>query len=809
MATKKNVKRRHKKRTFLVNRAIELVGLLLLGLSFLVVIAFISFDPSDPSFNTSSDHEVQNLAGTVGAYLIAPLISFLGYGTLALALIACAWGIKMLLKSRFPHPFLHSISLALTLPLAAMSASLFDPLTLPPANWPDQSLGLGGFIGEYALSSITPLIPNIWLGFILIPLFCISLCAAMGLRFSQWFIAITFSLKTVQWCINLLFALTTKITSSLADLLEASDYDDELEEDDAQADSDGSKTKKKAVRKAAKDKAPKKRLIMTKNDGDTTEDTEDTPPAASKRKAAKAKPIVKTNKAMAESDEDEFEDFIQNSMDFTMIENYQLPPIDLLQKPKRTKQTLSESSLSHNAELLEKVLEDYGIRGKIIEVRPGPVVTLYALEPSPGTKSARVIGLADDIARSMSATSARIAVIPGQNAIGIELPNADRATVYLRELISTKQFKESGLNLPLALGKDIGGEPVLIDLAKTPHMLVAGTTGSGKSVGINTMILSLLYTYSPEECKFIMIDPKMLELSIYADIPHLLAPVVTEPGKAVTALKWTVKEMENRYKMMSNIGVRNIYGYNDKIREAQAKGEELTRTVQTGFDNETGKPIIETVAMDMSLLPFIVVIVDEMADLMLVGGKEIETSVQRLAQMARAAGIHVVLATQRPSVDVITGIIKANFPTRLSFQVSSKIDSRTILGEPGAEQLLGMGDMLYLGTGNRLLRVHGPFVSDQEVQRVVDFVKKHGEPSYVSEVLIDDEADGDTADADDERDDMYEKALEIVRRDGKASTSYVQRSLRIGYNRAANIIDQMERDGVISKADHVGRREVL
>jgi S-DNA-T family DNA segregation ATPase FtsK/SpoIIIE len=439
------------------------------------------------------------------------------------------------------------------------------------------------------------------------------------------------------------------------------------------------------------------------------------------------------------------------------------------------------------------------------------VVTLYELEPSAGTKSSRVIGLADDIARSMSATSARIAVIPGRNALGIELPNAKRETVYLRELLEDESFSASECKLPLALGKNIGGVPQVVDLAKMPHLLVAGTTGSGKSVSVNAMIASLLYHLTPDECKFIMIDPKMLELSVYDGIPHLLAPVVTEPAKAVVALKWVTKEMENRYRLMANFGVRNIEGYNKRIKDAATKGEQLKRTVQTGFDPETGKPIYEDQPLDMNALPFIVVVVDEMADLMLCAGKDIETSIQRLAQMARAAGIHIIMATQRPSVDVITGVIKANFPTRISFQVTSRIDSRTILGEQGAEQLLGQGDMLYMAGGGRISRVHAPFVSDAEIDAIVSFLKTQGAPNYVEDVTIDPEeledfGDGDESDGDRA---LYNKAVAIVKRDGKASTSYVQRCLKLGYNRAARIIEQMEREGIITPPNHAGKREII
>ena len=499
---------------------------------------------------------------------------------------------------------------------------------------------------------------------------------------------------------------------------------------------------------------------------------------------------------------------------------FELPPLSLLRDPKLEKRVeVPNEALEENARMLESVLEDYGVRGEIISVRPGPVVTMYELEPAPGLKASRVIGLADDIARSMSALSARVSTVPGRSVIGIELPNDNRQTVVLREILSARDFGDTTMRLPLALGKDIGGEAVVANLAKMPHLLIAGTTGSGKSVAINTMILSLLYKLTPEECRLIMIDPKMLELSVYDGIPHLLSPVVTDPKKAVVALKWVVGEMEERYRKMSKMGVRNIEGFNGRVREALAKGEMFKRTVQTGFDDETGDPVFETEEFAPELLPFIVVIVDEMADLMMVAGKEIEACIQRLAQMARASGIHLIMATQRPSVDVITGTIKANFPTRISFQVTSKIDSRTILGEQGAEQLLGMGDMLYMAGGAKITRVHGPFVSDGEVEEVVQHLKSFGSPDYVSGVLDGPESDreadidavlglGDSSGGGGD-DALYDQAVAIVARDRKCSTSYIQRKLGIGYNKAARLVEQMEDEGVVSPANHVGKREIL
>jgi S-DNA-T family DNA segregation ATPase FtsK/SpoIIIE len=488
---------------------------------------------------------------------------------------------------------------------------------------------------------------------------------------------------------------------------------------------------------------------------------------------------------------------------------YELPPLRLLTEHKKPRQTinLSKDALEANARMLETVLADFGIKGTIGQVRPGPVVTLYELEPAAGVRSSRVVGLSDDIARSMSAVSARVAPVPGSNVIGIELPNQTRELVSLRELLSSSDFESVKSKLTMALGKDIGGAPVMSDLTKMPHLLVAGTTGSGKSVGINTMILSLLYRLTPDQCRLILVDPKMLELSVYDGIPHLLAPVVTEPKKAVVALKWVVQEMENRYRKMAKIGVRNIDGFNERMRDAKASGETLSRRVQTGFDPESGEAIYEDEIIEAEVLPFIVVVIDEMADLMMVAGKEIEAAVQRLAQMARAAGVHLITATQRPSVDVITGTIKANFPSRISFQVTSKIDSRTVLGEQGAEQLLGQGDMLYMGGGGRVQRVHGPFVSDEEVEKVVTFLKKQGAPDYIEQVTQEPEEAPEMEAAG--GDSLYDQAVAIVTRDGRASTSYVQRRLSIGYNRAARLIEQMEEQGVISPPNHAGKREIL
>ena len=525
---------------------------------------------------------------------------------------------------------------------------------------------------------------------------------------------------------------------------------------------------------------------------------------------AARKPIQKSTRALAEA---------QPALKFDDRQaEYELPPLSLLTNPTSiSRHVLSDEALEENARLLESVLDDYGVKGEIVSVRPGPVVTMYELEPAPGLKASRVIGLADDIARSMSALSARVSTVPGRSVIGIELPNENREKVVLREILSSRAFGDGNQKLPLALGKDIGGEPMVANLAKMPHLLIAGTTGSGKSVAINTMILSLLYKLTPEECRLIMIDPKMLELSVYDGIPHLLSPVVTDPKKAVVALKWVVGEMEERYRKMSKMGVRNIDGYNSRVNDALSKGEMFSRTIQTGFDDETGDPVFETEEFQPEKMPYIVVIVDEMADLMMVAGKEIEACIQRLAQMARASGIHLIMATQRPSVDVITGTIKANFPTRISFQVTSKIDSRTILGEMGAEQLLGMGDMLYMAGGSKITRCHGPFVSDEEVEEIVNYLKAYGPPQYKSGVVEgpdEDKADGidvvlGLGGNTDGEDALYDQAVAVVLKDRKVSTSYIQRKLAIGYNKAARLVEQMEDEGLISAANHVGKREIL
>ncbi len=743
-----------KARSNMVTIAKHLLAVAAVLLGVFLALSLLSYDPNDPSINVASNAVTKNWMGGVGAMVADPLVQLLFVTCFFCVVCPIIWGIKWLKYKHMPYLWLRILCFALLIPLCSAWVTSFDTLVTLSPHLPVKSLG--GAIGGFTYPLFTSLMPEniFWIICTLLVVICAYI--ALGLNIQEWRSivrhighiiarAAAFIHRSVMWIWVHLLRRDTVNTQSA--------------------------TTPTVTRVKKETKLEKSSLVKARK---------------SKKKA------------------------VQTTMDIVMQGDYQVPSMTLLSLPERKMNiSTSETALTQNAMMLEKVLDDFGVKGEIIEVHPGPVVTLYALQPAAGTKSSRVIGLADDIARSMSAVSARIAVIPGQNAIGIELPNSNRETVFLREQLEHDVFARSKASLPLALGKDIGGEPTIVDLAKTPHLLVAGTTGSGKSVGINSMIISLLYRYGPDECKFIMIDPKMLELSVYEDIPHLLAPVVTEPKKAVVALKWVVKEMEQRYRLMSNLNVRNLSNYNEKLKDAEKKGKKLTRQVQTGYDPSTGKPLMEEVALDTTPLPYIVVIVDEMADLMLVAGKDIETYIQRLAQMARAAGIHIILATQRPSVDVITGVIKANFPSRISFQVTSKIDSRTILGEQGAEQLLGMGDMLYMAGGSKITRVHGAFVKDEEVEAVVHYVKEQGTPNYIDDITRDDEEDGGDGEDGGEKDELYDQAVAIVIRDGKASTSYVQRALKIGYNRAANIIDQMEREGVISAADHVGRREVL
>lgn len=747
---------------FVKRRSGEILAILFAGAGLTLFAALATYDAADPSRNHLSDAVPHNLLGYFGASLADMCKQTIGWMSVLVVASLFGWAWRLVLKDDNLRMAWRVVALLGALVGGATLLALLAANT--EAGWLHQA---GGAIGVLVAFHLVPVL-SLW-GAALASalLFALTLPVALGLKFHEW-VAIGYLMRMIGGYIGAGVRGFVGLFRSRP--AEEDEYEDEAED--------------------------------TLEEGETEE--EDDEP----RIVAKPKKLIEPKKIKKTADQSAFDLGARRG-------NYTMPSLAMMQKPpaKSAKQ-LSESALDQNARLLETVLSDYGVKGEVIRVRPGPVVTLYEFEPAAGIKSSRVIGLADDVARSMSAISARISVITGRSALGIELPNAHRETVYMRDLCEDSAYTKTEAKLPLILGKDISGEPIIADLAKMPHVLVAGTTGSGKSVAINTMIMSLVYHHTPEQCKFIMIDPKMLELSVYDNIPHLLAPVVTEPGKAVVALKWAVKEMENRYRLMSALGVRNIDNYNKRLEEAKKNGEELTRSVQTGFDAETGKPILEKQPLDMTALPFIVVIVDEMADLMLVAGKEIEGSIQRLAQMARAAGIHIIMATQRPSVDVITGVIKANFPTRISFQVTSRIDSRTILGEQGAEQLLGQGDMLYMAGGGRITRVHGPFISDKEVEEIVSYLRTQGEPTYDAAVTHDPEEEGDTGDMFDEEESetdklMYEQAKEFVIRDNKASTSYVQRRLKIGYNRAARIIEKMEQEGIVGAANHVGKREVL
>lgn len=778
-----------------------------IGISFAVIAialsaAILTYAPGDPSLNSATDNTPINLLGVYGATFADLALQLVGYAILLAPGVLTVWSAVILTHGQLDNPSSRLGWLVLAMILATVPLSAFDA----PTGWP-LTVGLGGAAGALAYKELLSwggklgiLQAEMIISWTFALLAVSSTVIALGMRPRDWLNAAKVSWTATIQGINLA-RRGVEAAKSARD--QSAGFIDRARD---------------AIAHRKSDNDVDEDAFAIRDDDDFDDggfeidlrDSKPVPagPAAHNVIAPKVEPRKKQaktgKKAIARS---------QQNLPLGDSSAYDIPPLDILDLPVETKGETRESreALQQNARYLSTVLEEYGVKGEIVKVRPGPVVTLYELEPAPGTKTSRVIGLSDDIARSMSAVSVRVAVVPGRNVIGIEMPNAGRETVHLRELLASNDFEKTKAELPLALGKDIGGGPVTVDLAKMPHLLIAGTTGSGKSVAMNTMILSLLYNLSPDQCKFIMIDPKMLELSVYQDIPHLLTPVVTDPNKAVVALKWVVREMEDRYRNMSQMGVRNISGYNARLKEARSKGEVLTRTVQTGFCGE-GKPIYEDQPLAMDALPYIVVVVDEMADLMLVAGKDVEAAIQRLAQMARAAGIHLMMATQRPSVDVITGTIKANFPSRISFQVTSKIDSRTILGEQGAEQLLGMGDMLYMAGGGRISRVHGPFVSDEEVERVVGHLKDQAAPDYIESVTEDTgepmlgEAPGG---GNSEYDEHYDQAVALVSREGKASTSFIQRHFQIGYNRAARIVETMEREGVVSAANRVGRREVL
>ena len=760
---------------FLQNRLMEIFGLVLFLIGVLLLIALVTAGKNDPSFTQISNAPVKNWLGPIGANVSAGLYAGIGLAAFFLALVPLCWSSFYFRKQ--PVPLFRFRTALLPISLVFLAGGIF---ALDGGGVSDNGGAAGAVIIGLIMRVMQPM-PSV-LGFQTIHYVG---GAALFLGFLAWLWVAAISPQ--QWLqlggqtsrIGRLFEGVIGICQRLAGTL-------------------ANLQRNVAAKPVRKPKAAKQRQepVLVAEAADLVAGENANQAASLKSRSSRA---AKKNSK-------------QEMLDFGSGSGFQLPPARLLNPPAKAQSGPSKAALQEHASQLENVLSDFSVNGTIADVRYGPVVTRYDLNPAPGTKSQRVISLADDIARSMSAISVRVAVVPGQNVIGIELPNEDRQVVMLRDILDHDVWGKDQSSLPMALGKDIAGAPVVVDLAKFPHLLVAGTTGSGKSVGINAMILSLLYRHTPETCRMIMIDPKMLELSVYDGIPHLLSPVVTDPSKAVTALKWAVREMENRYRNMAKMGVRNIGGYNDRLAEARAKGEVLTRRVQTGFDPETGKPIHEEEILDLAPLPFIVVVIDEVADLMLVAGKEIEGAVQRLAQMARAAGIHVIMATQRPSVDVITGTIKANFPTRISFQVTSRIDSRTILGEQGAEQLLGRGDMLFMEGGGRVVRVHGPFVEDGEVESVANFLRQQGEPEYDDRVVEEAEngvdAAGDVAIAG-TGGSLYEQAVALVVREQKASTSFVQRHLKIGYNRAATIIEEMESNGIISAANHVGKRDVL
>ncbi len=785
--------------------ALFAAGLGVVMLCAAALLALISYSPEDPSLNTATSLTPQNALGLTGAIMADALLQTVGLGALAIVFAIAAWGVRLMRGETVAWLWLRTVGAIAAALLMAVGFEIV-PAT---SGWPIIA-GFGGSAGEVLLrllstqdgAAMDPLMQALRL--------VLGLCAAaagaalllwaMTVRFAAAGAAAVMTAHGVARGAGLLARVPGWIFERMP---KAAPAETPVKAKRGRAEPVAVDDDEEEIEREVKAPALARTIVDDEDDDDAPE-PQRAPAAVVEVRPKPAKPSKREMAAR------------QGDLLPSAKKGFDLPHLDILTpSSSRVEKVVSKEALENNARMLESVLDDFGIKGQIIKVRPGPVVTLYELEPAPGTKTSRVVSLADDIARSMSAVAVRIAVVPGRSVIGIELPNAHRETVYLREQLAAEEFERSEAKLILALGKDIGGAPVFADLARMPHLLVAGTTGSGKSVAINTMIMSLLYRNTPKDVRLIMIDPKMLELSVYDGIPHLLAPVVTDPGKAVMALKWVVREMENRYRAMSQVSVRNIAGYNQRLGEAAKNGKTLTRTVQTGFDPGTGKPIYEEQALDLTPLPYIVVIIDEMADLMLVAGKEVEAAVQRLAQMARAAGIHVIMATQRPSVDVITGTIKANFPTRISFQVTSKIDSRTILGEQGAEQLLGQGDMLYMAAGGRITRVHGPFVSDKEVEEVTSHLREQAQPDYIEAVTEEDDLDdvpgfsglagGNTSTGDT----LFDQAVAIVARERKASTSFIQRHLQIGYNRAAKIIEDMEKQGMISRANHVGKREIL
>ena len=838
-----------KSKGFNVHIPARLAGFALLSFILIFLIALATWSVGDPSLSFATDQPIKNWLGTMGAIIADLAFQFIGIASLIIIIPPAFWAFQLIKQQSLKHP---TMQLSTWLVASIINAAFFAFITAP-STWPLPT-GLGGLIGDSFVSLVSlvagakPTYPSslLYSAILFVPsIILLFLSSGFGIKqkaknidplkdeknrigvfdiIMGAIVHMIFALKTAwkrAWNKN---AKSINITET--DLQKTTIHQPQTNHQLAGASHQtfNAGASHQTFNAGASHQTFNERLEPSLdqniNQLSATSDISNAPtsldpipefltnnnttmPSSTNRVSSLAqRPKQGTRQALE----------AQGSL--LKQQGFELPQLNLLASPIVTEIANEHRPqiLEEKARQLESVLADFGVKGDITNVRPGPVVTLFELEPAPGIKSSRVISLADDIARSMSAISARIAVVPGRNAIGIELPNQQRETVYLREMLASSDFEKAKGKLNICLGKTIGGEPIIVDLARMPHLLIAGTTGSGKSVGINTMILSLLYRMTPEQCRMIMIDPKMLELSVYDGIPHLLSPVVTDPSKAVVALKWAVREMEDRYRKMSKIGVRNIDGFNKRVKDAAKKGEIITRTVQTGFNKETGEPIYESETFELEPLPFIVIVVDEMADLMMVAGKDIEGAIQRLAQMARAAGIHLITATQRPSVDVITGTIKANFPTRISFQVTSKIDSRTILGEMGAEQLLGMGDMLYMAGGGRTSRLHGPFCSDQEVEDVVSHLKAQGTPDYLETITQEVEEEGSFSDSGEfggSGDELYDKAVNIVLNDRKVSTSYIQRRLSIGYNRAATLIEKMEQEGIISPAGHAGKREIL
>ena len=840
MATSLFDTERHGLSAWLLAALKRLGGLCLVAAGLFLVTALLGFDANDPSLSTASNAAVANPAGSVGAVVADILFQSLGYAAWLLPFAALAWGLRLGLA--WPLPLLW-LSIA-ALPLALMALAAFFAVRPTPDAWP-YAVGLGGVLGDVQAAFLTETLPSALYFWLALAAAVVLSITALGLRWVEGLWALSRLARGSSWvgrhlsrAVGDARLASSRVACSGMERLRArgeapptasppsTDDDGPLQTLLARArgwfagdDAPSAEPAATAPRRRRTPPVVRETPAAMPAAGD--EVTRRAPTLAEERltparPAPPREPLGRARVLDADLDDDGREDVNGDPPPVRhTLGDFARPVLAMLSAPpKRRAAGESKEVLAQTSARLETVLDDFGVRGQITDVKQGPVITLHELEPAPGTRSQRVISLADDIARSLCALSVRVATVPGRNIIGVELPNERRETVFLRELLEAPAFSATNARLPLALGKDISGGPIVVDLARMPHLLIAGTTGSGKSVAINAMILSLLFRHPPEDCRIIMIDPKVVELSVYEDIPHLLAPVVTEPHKAVVALKWVVRQMDERYRLMNHLGVRDIFTFNHRVAAAQGRGETLTRRVRTGFDPGSGQPIIEDQPIDMTPLPLIVVIVDEVADLMLTAGKEIENAIQRLSQKARAAGIHLIVATQRPSVDVLTGVIKANLPSRISFRVSSKIDSRTILGEPGAEQLLGQGDMLYMMPGDRILRIHGPLVTDDEVESVVKHLRAQGEPDYIDEVTSEagsDEGEGEAAagPSPDGGDDTYHQAVQVVARDGKASTSYLQRKLSVGYNTAAKLIERMEDEGLISRADHVGRRQVL